>query len=496
MRTLRLLLASALVVFPAAAVAQTPAARESFVISGARVADGTGKPLRSANVRVQNGRIVKIGGFKPKKNEPVVKADGLVLAPGFIDPHNHSDRALERGTPADTQLSQGLTTLLVGQDGGSQWPVGEYLEKLRKNPPQLNVATCVGHATIRRRVMGEDYKRVATAEEVAKMSELVEQGMKDGAICLSSGLEYIVGSYASTDEVVALSRAAAKYGGFYISHIRDEANVALTAMKEIVTIGEQARIPVQNTHIKLGTLPVWHQAPGVIQMYDAARARGVDITADCYPYEAWHSNMRVLVPSKRWDDPVDVGKALADYGGGKNILITSYAHDPSYRGKTLEDIAKMRGISETDLYIEMVKNGDGGIIGHSMVEDDTRVWYQWKWTMVSSDGGIDNSHPRGAGTFPKVLGRYVREKRWLPLEEAVRKMTSLPAWRLKLKDRGTIKKGYIADLVLFNPDTIIDNSTFEEPQKLSTGLEKVWVGGTLVWSDGKSTGARPGKVLR
>lgn len=468
---------------------------QSLVIVGAEVADGTGKPLRKVNVRIRGDRIVKVGKFQPKKDEPALQAAGLVLAPGFIDTHNHSDSGLETQPLAETQISQGLTTLLLGQDGGSHWPIAEYLDARRKNPPALNVAMCVGHATVRHKVMGEDYQRVARPEEVAQMEKLVEQGMKEGAACLSSGLEYVIGSYASTEEVVALARVAGKYGGFYISHIRDEADKAFEAMREVVTIGQRGHLPVQNTHIKLGTLGVWGKAAEVINLYDDARRHGIDVTADCYPYDAWHSNMKVLVPSKRWDDPEDVKKALEDVGGAQNILITDYEKERSYEGRTLEEVAKSRDITPVELYIEMVKNGDAGIIGKTMIEADIQTLYQWKWTMVSSDGGIGMKHPRGAGTFPKVLGRFVREKHWFTLEEAVRKMTSLPAWRLKLRDRGTIKPGNFADLVLFNPATVIDNSTFEEPFKLSTGIEKVWVNGTLVWDGSKPTGARPGRVL-
>ncbi len=467
----------------------------SLVIRGARVADGSGVPLQETNVRIQRGRITRIGKFMPRVNEPVIDARGLVLAPGFIDIHNHSDNALESGQSADTQISQGITTVVLGQDGDSPWPIGEYLAKLRKNPPQLNLMMLVGHATVRQKVMGDDYKRPATQEEIARMCRLVEQGMKEGAVGLSSGLEYVIGSYSKTEEVAAMAQAAAKHGGFYISHIRDEADKSFEAMRELIAIGESAKIPVQNTHIKLGTVGVWNKAEQVIKMYDEARRRGIDVTADCYPYEAWHSNLRVLVPSKRWDDPADVTKALADVDGARNILIMRYRRNPEYQGKTLEEVARARGITAVDLYIEMVKNGDATIIGKSMIEADTRTFYQWKWTMVGSDGGIGMSHPRGAGTFTRVL-RLVRERIWLTLEEAVRKMTSLPAWRLKLKDRGKIARGYVADLVLFNPETIADNSTFEEPGKLSTGIEYVWVNGELVWNWGKATGARPGLVLQ
>jgi N-acyl-D-amino-acid deacylase len=474
---------------------QMQQAGPSLVITGARIADGSGAPLFQASVRIQRGRIARVGNFSPGGNETVVDARGLVLAPGFIDIHNHSDDALEENLPADSQISQGITTVLLGQDGDSPWPIGAYLAKLRKSPPQLNLMMLVGHATVRRKVMGDDYKRAATQEEIAGMCRLVEQGMAEGAVGLSSGLEYVIGSYSKTEELVGMARVAAAHGGFYISHLRDEADKSFEAMQEIITIGAQAKIPVQNTHIKLGTVGVWGKSGEVIRIYEVARQRGIDVTADCYPYEAWHSNLRVLVPSKRWDDPVDVAKALADVDGAKNILIMEYRRNPEYRGKTLEEIARSRGITPVDLYIEMVKNGDATIVGKSMIEADTKVFYQWKWTMVGSDGGIGMSHPRGAGTFPRVLGRFVREKQWLKLEEAVRKMTSLPAWRLNLKDRGKIARGYGADLVLFDPATIIDNSTFEQPGILSTGIECVWVNGELVWRHGAATAARPGRVL-
>lgn len=474
---------------------QEPPAGPSLVIRGARIADGSGAPLLEGNVRIQRGRIARIGSFLPDRKESVLDANGLVLAPGFIDIHNHSDDALAENLPADSQISQGITTVVLGQDGDSPWPIGAYLAKLRASPPQLNLMMLVGHATVRRKVMGDDYKRAATQEEIAGMCRLVEQGMAEGAVGLSSGLEYVIGSYSNTEELVNMARVAAKAGGFYISHIRDEADKSFEAMQEVITIGAQAKIPVQNTHIKLGTVGVWGKAGDVVQMYEAARRRGIDITADCYPYEAWHSNLRVLVPSKRWDDPADVARALADVDGAKNILIMEYRHNPEYRGKTLAEVAQSRRISPVELYIEMVKNGDATIVGKSMIEADTKVFYQWRWTMVGSDGGIGMSHPRGAGTFPRVLGRFVRERKWLTLEEAIRKMTSLPAWRLHLKDRGRIVKGYSADLVLFDPAAIIDTSTFDQPGELSSGVEYVWVNGELVWRHGAATGARPGQVL-
>lgn len=292
-----------------------------------------------------------------------------------------------------------------------------------------------------------------------------------------------------------MAAVAGRYGGFYISHIRDEADKAFDAMRELVTIGREGHVPVQNTHIKVGTVGVWGKAADVIKMYDEARAKGVDVTADCYPYDAWHSDFKVLVPNKKWDDPESVSKAITDVGGAQNLLITEHKPHPEYADRTVEEVAKSRSITPTQLVIEIIRDGDGGVIGKSMIEPDIRVFYTWPWTMVSSDGGIGMHHPRGAGTFPKVLGRYVREKHWLTLEEAIRKMTSLPAWRLKLKDRGTIKEGMKADIVLFSPATVIDNSTYEKPQLLSSGIEKVFVNGVMVWDGTKATGARPGRVL-
>ena len=476
--------------------AQTaPAAATSIVFSGAQVADGTGAPMRRANVRIVGDTITRVGDFKPDPSDQVVDASGLVLAPGFIDTHNHSTEGLETEPLAVSQISQGLTTLLLGQDGDSPWPIGEYLDKFRKNPPALNFLMLVGHATVRSKVMGDDFRRVARPEEVAQMEKLVEQGMKEGAVGLSSGIEYEVASYSDTAEVVATARVAGRYGGFYISHIRDEADKAFDATRELLTIGREGHLPVQNTHIKLGTVGVQGKAGQIIKMFDDARAQGIDVTADCYPYDAWHSNFKVLVPNKRWDDPASIARAIADVGGPQNLLITEVKSHPEYTGRTLQEAAKTRDITPVQLLIEIIRDGDGGVIGKSMIDSDIRIFYTWPWTMVSSDGGIGMQHPRGAGTFPRVLGRFVREKHWLTLEEAVRKMTSLPAWRLKLADRGSIKAGMKADIVLFNPATVIDNSTFEKPQLLSTGIEKVFENGVLVWDGAKATGARPGRVL-
>jgi N-acyl-D-amino-acid deacylase len=475
---------------------QTPsAASASFIIVNATLVDGTGAPPRPGGVRVVNGRIAEVGAVKPANGEQVIDAHGLALAPGFIDPHNHSTEGLLTEPLAPTQISQGITTVFVGQDGSSPWPIGEYLDKLRRDPAALNVLTAVGHATVRREVMGDDYKRPARPDEIKKMEALVAQGMREGAFALSSGLEYEVGGYSDSEEVIALARVAGQAGGFYISHIRDEADKAFEAMREVVTIGERAHLPVQNTHIKLGTVGVWRKASEALAIFDAARKRGLDVTADAYPYNAWSSTITVLIPSKRYDDPVDVGKGLDDVGGAENVLITRHAAHPEYEYKTLAAVAKSQGITPAELFSRIVKDGGASVVCTSMVDEDIRAFYQWPWTMVSSDGGIGMRHPRGAGTFPRVLGRFVRERQWLTLQEAVRKMTSLTASRLKLTDRGTLKKDVWADLVLFDPATVIDRSTFDDPFILSTGIRNVWVNGVMVWEEPKPTGARPGTVI-
>jgi N-acyl-D-amino-acid deacylase len=327
------------------------------------------------------------------------------------------------------------------------------------------------------------------------MAALVEQGMNEGAIGLSSGLEYEVGSYSETKELVELSKAAARHGGFYMSHIRDEADLAFDAFREAITIGEQARIPVQISHIKLGTVAVWRKSAEIVKMIEAARKRGVDVTADCYPYDAWHSTITVLVPNKKYEDPASVKKALDDVGGAQNVMIDRDTTHPEYEFKTLDAIAKEKGITPVDLFIQIVKDGGASVVGKSMVEEDIRRFYSQPWVMVASDGGIGLRHPRSAGTFPRVLGKFVREQRWFPLQEAIRKMTSAPAARLRLADRGTIAVGKIADLVLFDPATVTDRSTFQDPFVLATGVTGVWVNGIRVWDGTKPTGATPGQML-
>jgi len=473
---------------------------ESFLIVNAQLADGTGSPLRNANVRVAYNHIVGIGELKPEKGEPVIDAKGLVLAPGFIDIHNHSEDGLLTDPIAETQIAQGITSLVVGADGDSPWPLINWIRTIQQLHTAPNVAIFAGHATIRQQVMGKDYKRPATPDEIKLMEILMGQAMNQQAQGLSSGLEYEVGSYSKTNELVALAKVAAERGGIYMTHIRDEADKSFEALNEEITIAERAHIPVEHSHIKLGTVGVQGKAAQYIAVINDARKRGVDFLADCYPYDAWHSDLKVTVPDKQYENPKSVAKALADVGGASHITITGFKPHPEYVGHTIADLAKAAHISDVDTFIRLIREGDAAnteaiIIGQSMIESDIKAFYEQPWVMVASDGGIASDHPRGAGTFPRVLGVYVREKHWLNLPQAIRKMTSLPAQRLGWSDRGVIREGAFADLVLFNPDTVIDRSTYANPALLPSGIEKVFVNGVLVWNDGKATTARPGLFL-
>ena len=471
-----------------------------IVLLGATLIDGSGRaPLRNSVVVLQGDSIVAVGSRRQVRvpaGARVIDARGLVVAPGFIDAHNHSDRGFSDDPSAASQVSQGITTVVIGQDGGSAYPIGPYLWRLDDNPIALNVLTFVGHATIRSEVMGVNTNRQATPAEIERMRQMVEQAMRDGAIGLSTGLEYETGKPASIEEVITLARAASKFGGMYISHIRDEADKTFEALDEAIRIGREAHLPVQISHIKLGSVAVWGKSREAVALINRARARGQDVTADCYPYDAWSSTIRVLIPSGRHDDPGDVARGLADVGGPANITIVRYDAHPEYEFKNMEEISKAEGITPVELYMKIVRDGGAGIVCHSMKDQDIEMFYRQPWVMVSSDGGIGSRHPRGAGTYPRVLGRYVRELHWLTLPEAIRKMTLLPAQRFRLRDRGLIRAGYKADLVLFDPATIVDRSTFQEPELIAEGVKRVFVNGEEVWADGKVTGHRPGKALR
>jgi N-acyl-D-amino-acid deacylase len=486
-----------LLLLSACATAPPPPATPLIAIVGPTVIDGSGAPgFVTTAVLIRGDRIDAVGPRSIPAGATIIDGHGLTLAPGFIDMHNHSGRGLERDPSATSQVSQGITTLALGQDGGSELPVGDYLRKLEANPVAVNVLTFVGQATVRDRAMKGDVGRAATPAEIAAMEVTVDQAMRDGAFGLSTGLEYEAAKESSTEEIIALARVTAPYGGIYISHVRDEAQRTFPSFEEALRIGREAKVPVQISHIKMGSKSVWGRAGDAVRLIEAARAAGQDVTADAYPYDAWHATIRVLVPSGRYDDPKDVGDAIDENGGADRITIVNCSAHPGYEFKTLAQIAAEQHTTPVDVYMQVVRDGGATVIGQSMKEEDIRVFYAQPWVMVGSDGGIGLRHPRGAGTYPRILGRYVRELHWLSLEEAIRKMTSLPASRLRLTDRGLVKAGMKADLVLFDPSKVIDQSTFQDPQRLAEGIERVFVNGAEVWRDGAVTAATPGRPIR
>lgn len=478
------------------------------LITHVSLLDGTGAPARSASVRVADGRVVGIesADAMPHSGDTVVDGGGLTLAPGFIDTHSHADRSLLDGNNAVGALNQGITTVVVGQDGDSPFPLADFFTKLAAAHPAINVASYVGHGTVREHVLGADYKRVATAVEVARMADLVGQEMRAGALGLSSGLEYDPGIYSSHQEVVELAKAAAGSGGRYISHIRSEDRAFWSAIDEIIDIGRQARLPVQVSHTKLAMKSLWGHADSLIALLDAARARGIDVTADVYPYRYWQSGLTVLFPERNFTDRKAAEFALDEVSPPDEITLTRYEPDPQFAGHTIAEIAQMRGTDPAATLLWLINTAETAekagrpagetIIAASMDERDIARIIAWPYANICTDGELDGRHPRGFGSFTRVLGRYVREQHVVALPEAIRKMTSLAAANVGIGDRGRVAPGMRADLVLFDPSTVSDRATPSDPHALSVGMAKVWVNGVLSYQTGGVTGARAGAVIR
>jgi N-acyl-D-amino-acid deacylase len=498
---MRLLAAIVLTLLAAAATAA------DVLLTHLTVYDGTGRPPFAADVRVRGSRIAAVAPrLEPLPGELVRDEHGLALAPGFIDMHSHGNDGLLEDLDAATIARQGVTTILVGQDGESDYPLADFCARLEKTPAAINVASMVGHATLREQVMGKDLYRPSTPAELARMKQLLAHELEAGAFGLSSGLEYEQGHFATTEEVVELARVAAASGGFYISHVRDEANHVFDSFDEILRIGREAGIRVEITHIKLGSTAFWHQAAVRMPAYFArARREHVDLKADVYPYTYWHSTIRVIVPDRDYYNPAKVEQALADNGGAAAIRLAHYVPEPALAGKTLAEIAAGWAVTPVEAYMRIVRatsaEVDGGeqledIIATSMSEDDVRWFIARPEVMFSSDGALHGAHPRGAGSFPRILGHYVRDEHVLPLAAAIHKMTGLSARQLGLKDRARVAPGYVADLVLFDPRTVIDTSTVEHPWDAPLGIPAVMVSGEWIVDDGKVTGRHPGRVLR
>ncbi|UCC49592.1 MAG: D-aminoacylase [Gemmatimonadota bacterium] len=488
-----------------AGCAERPEAARTTLISNAVVVDGTGGPARTASVRIRGERIVEVGELQAGPDETVVDATGLALAPGFIDTHSHHDRGLSERPEVLAAVSQGITTVVVGQDGESYLPLAEYFGRLAKDPPAINVASFVGHGTLRNRVLGEDFRRPATPAEIDEMRVLLRQELEAGALGLSTGLEYDPGIYSETEEVIALAQEAAQVGGRYVSHIRSEDRRLWEAIEEIIRIGQEAAIPVQVSHMKLAMRSLWGQADRLLQRLDEARAAGVEITADVYPYEYWQSTMTVLFPNRDFDNRESAAFALLELAPPEGLLLARFDPDTSYVGKTVAEVAELRGTDPVTTYMDLIAESQAlwqetgesveSVIGTSMDPADVARLILWPHSNICTDGELAGRHPRGFGSFPRALRRYVHEDSALTLEVAIHKMTALAARHMGLEHRGMIRPGAYADLVLFDPARISDRATPDEPQAVSEGIERVWVNGVEVFADGAPTGSRPGKAI-
>jgi N-acyl-D-amino-acid deacylase len=479
---------------------------QSVLIKNARVIDGSGSKPFSADVRVTGDTITAVAPrLKLTPGETIIDAKGLVVSPGFIDMHSHADDGIFTKSH-NAVIRQGITTVLVGQDGDEIFPLADFFAKLEKTPPAMNVASMAGHGTLRRQVMSNDVRRAATPQEIDKVFTLLHQEMVAGAMGMSGGLEYDAGHWSTTDELADLNRMVHRHGGFFNAHVRDEGNNAFQSFQEMEEIGRRTKVPVVITHIKLASTPVWHQTAKMAALLTKASTDGVDLKADVYPYTFWHSNLRVIILDGDYFNPEKVKQALVENGGPEHLRITYYGQDPSLEDKTLAEIATQWKLSPVDAYMKLVKStlkpdgspGDDDIevMGESMNEDDVKWFVAQPWTMFSTDGELEGKHPRGAGSFPRVLGRYVREQKVLSLEAAIHKMTALPAQQLGLADRGSLAKGMKADLVIFDPASVIDGSTVEKPLEPPKGIPYVMVNGVFVVKDGQPTSARAGKPLR
>ena len=509
------------------ALAQAQPQRWDLLIVGGRVIDGTGAAAFRADVAVRDGRIVTVarGGLARDAAKQVIDATGLIIAPGFIDLHAHLEPLF--GMPdAESHVRQGVTTAMGNPDGGGFYPIGRGLARADTAGLGMNVGFFVGHNTVRSRVMGL-VDRAPTAAELDRMRQMIATGMGEGAFGISTGLFYLPGTFAKVDEIVALSKVAADSGGIYTSHLRKEGIGLFEGVGEAMEIGRLAGIPVVLTHHKAIGKQMWGQSATTLAMIDSARAAGTDVMADQYPYTASHTGLGVLIPTwareggdsafarrvanRTIRDSIVVGTIFNiehDRGGGdlRRVQFSSVGWKPDLNGRTLYDWALERGMDPTpangaELVIEAELKGGAGAIYHVMDEGDVIRIMRHPMTAIASDGslsrpGVAHPHPRAYGTFPRVLGYWARERGVLTLEDAVRKMTLLPAWRLGLADRGRVAEGLLADLVVFDPATVSDRATFEVPHQYPVGIPWVIVRGTPVVANGVFTAARPGRALR
>jgi len=495
-----------------------------LVITNARVVDGAGNPWFRADVGVKDGRIARIGRINASEGGRTIDARGQILAPGFIDVHAHVENLYEQ-PDAENFVRMGVTTLVTGNCGGSAVDVGKFLDRAKETPVAVNIATLVGHNSVRRAVFG-DADRAPTPEELEKMKALVEAAMRDGAVGLSTGLIYVPGTYAKSDEIVELARVVARHGGLYATHMRSEGERVSEAIRESIEIGEKAGLPVEISHFKVSNKRLWGKSADTLGLVRDARARGLSVTVDQYAYTASSTSLDSRLPSwlleggreegkKRLADSLQRARVMREMkdslkrSGFKDFsyaMVASYRVKPEFNGKSIAEITKIaRGKKDIESQIaqivEMYEAGGASMVYHSMSEEDVRRIMREPFTMIASDSGVRKygegmPHPRGYGNNARVLGLYVRDLRLITLEDAIRKMTSLPAQTFGLRDRGLIREGMAADLVIFDEAKVSDPSTFDKPHQYAVGFHYVIVNGVPALDGGRMTTERPGIALR
>ena len=527
-RSARIFLRAAGLAVLAAQAASAQAPEFDVVIKGGTVIDGSGAARFAADVALKGDRIALISRtpIAPARAARVVDARNRIVAPGFIDMHAHID-PLPQLPAAESAVRQGVTFALGGPDGGSPLPLGAYMAAREKQTIGINVGYLVGHNSVRRDAMGMA-DRAPTPDELSRMKSLVAHAMGEGAFGISTGLRYQPGNFSKIDEVIALSRVAADSGGIYTSHLREEGLGLIDGVAEAITIGREARIPVVLTHHKAVGQKMWGQSVRTLAMIDSARRLGIDVMADVYPYTATSTGITVLIPNwafgggdtafaRRLNDPVlrdsikkgIVFNLLNDRGGGDiaRVQFSNVRWQEELNGRTLADWAKQRGLAPTpengaELVIEAELKGGASMIYHVLDEADVQRIMKHPHVMIGSDGRLarfgdaSSPHPRAYGTFPRVLGRYSRDLKLFPLETAVFKMTGQPAARLGVRDRGILRAGNYADVVVFDAETIADRSTFEQPHQYSVGIDYVFVNGVATIDNGRFIDARAGRVLK
>lgn len=494
------------------------------IIKGAFVLDGTGNPWIKTDVAIKGDRIAAIGNLSEDTADRTIDASGLYLSPGFIDVHSHTGPGLASpelsgGLPL---LAQGITSVMINPDGGGPTDLAQQRAALLKDGLGVNALQFISHGSIRRQVMGTSTE-APTEAQMEAMKAIVDEAMDEGSYGLSSGLFYNPGSFSTTEEVIELAKVAARKGGAYTSHIRDESSYTVgvvAAVDEVIRIAEEAGMPGVVTHIKALGPTVWGYSAAIVSRIDMARARGVEVWADQYPYEASGSGIYpALVPRwaqagdlddliARFDDPEIAPKViegmwenLARRGGADRLQIRSFAKDPSIEGKLLSDLAEERGLDPIEYSIELLRQGGAAVVSYNMHDDDVTRLMRQDWTMTGSDGdlvpmGEGVPHPRTYGTYPHKLKYYVKERGIISLSQAIRSMTTLPAQVFRIKDRGEIRVGAIADINIFNLDEINDPSVYTNPHQISEGVEYLFVNGKLSIDKGEFTDVRAGKVLQ